>query len=98
MTYYQSLQFLSRGVQCQDHCQMMDLKSPSPESLNDMIRNKRKAGSQRVCQPCRLRKVKCDYGVPCRTCVKRDYPMLFQYASSTTSTRNRSGSLSKSQN
>jgi hypothetical protein len=46
----------------------------------DLLRGKRKARPHRVCQPCRLRKVKCNYDSPCQTCVERGHPELCLYA------------------
>jgi Zn(2)-Cys(6) binuclear cluster domain-containing protein len=51
---------------------------PGPTTI-DLLRGKRKARPHRVCQPCRLRKVKCNYESPCRTCVDRGHPELCRY-------------------
>ena len=40
---------------------------------------KRRARPQKVCRPCRLRKVKCSYELPCQTCIERGHPELCQY-------------------
>lgn len=51
------------------------------ESLIDILRTKRKAVSrQKVCQPCRLRKVRCSYDTPCKSCIERGHPELCIYA------------------
>jgi Fungal Zn(2)-Cys(6) binuclear cluster domain len=55
------------------------LQEPAPNPGSGSSINKRKARSQKVCQPCRLRKVKCTYEVPCRTCTDRGYPELCHY-------------------
>lgn len=47
----------------------------------DTLRRKRKRRSQKVCQPCRLRKVKCTYETPCRSCIERGHPQLCIYDS-----------------
>jgi hypothetical protein len=52
---------------------------------------KRKSRSQRVCQPCRLRKVKCTYETPCRTCIERGHPELCHYLPEVSSKRARAG-------
>ena len=44
--------------------------------MSAILRRKRKTRPQRACHPCRLRKVKCDYQTPCKTCVERDHPEL----------------------
>jgi len=60
------------------------LRSPGRPSggraLTDVLRTKRKARLQRVCQPCRLRKVKCSYDAPCRSCTERGHPELCVYS------------------
>ncbi|PVI02575.1 hypothetical protein DM02DRAFT_298750 [Periconia macrospinosa] len=35
----------------------------------------------KACPPCRARKVRCDYQLPCRTCVRRQHPQLCSYNS-----------------
>jgi hypothetical protein len=58
--------------------------SPNPLSAHNVasvLRTKRKPPHQKVCQPCRLRKVKCTYDTPCETCVKRGHPELCHYES-----------------
>lgn len=49
------------------------------DSLPDILRTKRKPRSHLVCQPCRVRKVKCTCETPCQACVERGYPELCQY-------------------
>ena len=45
----------------------------------EALRRKRKTRGQRACEPCRQRKVKCDYETPCKTCVDRNHPDLCLY-------------------
>jgi hypothetical protein len=52
------------------------LEHPRASDLSALLRRKRKTRPQRACQPCRLRKVKCNYNVPCTTCVERHHPEL----------------------
>jgi hypothetical protein len=52
---------------------------PSPSEIRDILRQKRKHQPQRACHPCRLRKVKCSYTLPCEKCVERDHPNLCSY-------------------
>ena len=69
----------------------MDPASPGPNIQPDLpdaipddssiLRGKRKRRPQRVCQPCRLRKVKCTYETPCNSCVQREHPELCLYDS-----------------
>jgi Fungal Zn(2)-Cys(6) binuclear cluster domain len=49
------------------------------DSLPDILRNKRKPRSLQVCQPCRVRKVKCTCETPCQACIERGHPELCQY-------------------
>lgn len=49
------------------------------EAINEALLAKRRARPQKVCRPCRLRKVKCSYEVPCQTCIERGHPELCQY-------------------
>lgn len=56
--------------------------APNPAAQGDieaLLRSKRKRRSQKVCQPCRLRKVKCTYETPCNSCVERGHPELCVY-------------------
>jgi hypothetical protein len=48
-------------------------------AIDTLLRRKRKRRMQRVCQPCRLRKVKCTYETPCRSCVERGHAELCIY-------------------
>src|ERR1700760_683784 len=52
---------------------------PSTDAIATILPTKRKARSQRVCQPCRLRKVKSSYTSPCQTCIERGHPELCHY-------------------
>jgi hypothetical protein len=54
-------------------------KSAVQPGVGEILRRKRKARGQRACDPCRQRKVKCDYETPCNTCVDRDHPELCLY-------------------
>lgn len=47
----------------------------------DGSRRKRRAiaQGQRACTPCRLRKVRCSYQLPCHTCIERQLPQLCVY-------------------
>jgi hypothetical protein len=65
------------------HHSSYPLGPANPSDIGDILRHKRKARPQRACQPCRLRKVKCSYGVPCQTCVERNHPELCSYDQST---------------
>jgi hypothetical protein len=47
--------------------------------VGETLRRKRKARGPRACDPCRQRKVKCDYETPCNTCIDRDHPELCLY-------------------
>lgn len=49
------------------------------EGINEALLAKRRARPQKVCRPCRLRKVKCSYELPCQTCIERGHPELCQY-------------------
>lgn len=40
-----------------------------PAEMDHLLRRKRKAREFKACYPCRQRKVKCDQGVPCKTCI-----------------------------
>ena len=60
-----------------------DLAQSSESDVNaveTILRTKRRRRSQKVCQPCRLRKVKCTYEIPCRSCVERGHADLCTYA------------------
>ncbi|KAK0647214.1 hypothetical protein DIS24_g7943 [Lasiodiplodia hormozganensis] len=47
-----------------------------PAEMDHVLRRKRKAREFKACYPCRQRKVKCDQGVPCKTCIDREHPEL----------------------
>jgi hypothetical protein len=49
-------------------------------TLLNVLHSRRKRPLQRVCRSCHLRKVKCNYGLPCQTCNKRGHPELCTYA------------------
>jgi hypothetical protein len=53
---------------------------PGGRALSEVLRTKRKARLQRVCQPCRIRKVKCSYQSPCHSCTERGHPELCIYS------------------
>ena len=53
--------------------------NPPVETINEQLLAKRRARPQKVCRPCRLRKVKCSYELPCQTCIERGHPELCQY-------------------
>ena len=52
---------------------------PDPNDIDTLLRRKRKRRTQKVCQPCRLRKVKCTYETPCHSCLERGHPELCIY-------------------
>lgn len=54
------------------------LEMPQDE-IDAVLRNKRKARDPKACYACHRRKVKCDRGLPCDSCVKRDHPELCSY-------------------
>ena len=54
-------------------------ESVAQSDVDEILRRKRKARGQRACYPCRQRKVKCNYGTPCKTCADRDHPELCLY-------------------
>ena len=49
------------------------------DEVDAIIRNKRKARDPKACYACHRRKVKCDRGLPCDSCIKRDHPELCSY-------------------
>jgi len=49
------------------------------EEVDAIIRNRRKVRDPKACYACHRRKVKCDRGLPCDSCVKRDHPELCSY-------------------
>lgn len=49
------------------------------EDVDAIIRNKRKVRDPKACYACHRRKVKCNRGLPCDSCVKRDHPELCSY-------------------
>jgi len=61
-----------------------DAPAETPDSETNPVaaalRTKRRRRSQKVCQPCRLRKVKCTYEIPCQSCVERGHAELCSYA------------------
>jgi len=63
----------------------MDPESPAPDgqleatAIDSVLRKKRKRRAQRVCQPCRSRKVRCTCETPCRSCLERGHPELCLY-------------------
>jgi len=61
-----------------------DAPGETPDSETNEVaaalRTKRRRRSQKVCQPCRLRKVKCTYEIPCQSCVERGHAELCSYA------------------
>jgi hypothetical protein len=44
--------------------------------VDQSLREKRKLRQARACYPCRRRKVKCNFQIPCETCLTRDHPEL----------------------
>ena len=54
-------------------------ESPAQSDIEKALLRKRKARGQRACNPCRQRKVKCNYETPCKTCVDRNHPNLCRY-------------------
>jgi hypothetical protein len=52
---------------------------PAKAQVDDLLRRKRKAREHKACYPCRQRKVRCDLGRPCRTCVEREHAELCDY-------------------
>ncbi|KAK1760174.1 C6 transcription factor [Echria macrotheca] len=59
----------------------MDMHSQQPDSDDEGSRRKRRAiaQGQKACAPCRARKVRCSYQLPCQTCVERQHPNLCVY-------------------
>ena len=53
--------------------------APPKSEVDDFLRRKRKVREHKACYPCRQRKVRCDLGRPCRTCVEREHPELCDY-------------------
>jgi Fungal Zn(2)-Cys(6) binuclear cluster domain len=49
------------------------------DEIDAVLRNKRKARDPKACYACHRRKVKCDRGLPCDSCIKRDHPELCSY-------------------
>src|SRR4051812_16993396 len=54
-------------------------EDPVQSEIEGILRRKRKARGQRACNPCRQRKVKCNYETPCKTCVDRNHTELCRY-------------------
>jgi hypothetical protein len=54
-------------------------ETPAQSEVEKALLRKRKARGQRACNPCRRRKVKCNYETPCKTCVHRNHPELCHY-------------------
>ncbi|KAK1773875.1 hypothetical protein QBC45DRAFT_446546 [Copromyces sp. CBS 386.78] len=52
--------------------------------VTELLRHKRKARDVKSCFPCRHRKVRCDGGLPCSNCVKRDHVSLCRRVTATT--------------
>ncbi|PNS20570.1 hypothetical protein CAC42_297 [Sphaceloma murrayae] len=56
------------------------IEAPPPkQDVDDFLRRKRKVREHKACYPCRQRKVRCDLGRPCKTCVEREHPELCDY-------------------
>lgn len=53
--------------------------APPKAEVDDFLRRKRKVREHKACYPCRQRKVRCDLGRPCKTCVEREHPELCDY-------------------
>ena len=68
-----------------------------PRLVHEIARSKRKARPQRVCQPCRVRKVKCNYDTPCLACSERGHPELCQSSVEEPSKRTNTGLFLPSQ-
>ncbi|EGO51354.1 hypothetical protein NEUTE1DRAFT_125096 [Neurospora tetrasperma FGSC 2508] len=51
--------------------------------VTELLRHKRKARDVKSCFPCRHRKVRCDGGLPCSNCVKRDHVSLCRRVTTT---------------
>lgn len=51
--------------------------------VTELLRHKRKARDVKSCFPCRHRKVRCDGGMPCSNCVKRDHVSLCRRVTTT---------------
>jgi hypothetical protein len=54
-------------------------ETPAQSDVERAILRKRKSRGQRACNPCRQRKVKCNYETPCKTCADRNHPDLCRY-------------------
>lgn len=52
---------------------------PTKAEIDSLLRKKRKARQQKSCYPCKHRKVACDLGKPCSTCISRTHPELCDY-------------------
>jgi len=65
----------------QAHDDAAPAETPESEqnAVATILRTKRRRRTQRVCQPCRLRKVKCTYEIPCQSCVERGHAELCTY-------------------
>lgn len=58
----------------------MSIQHSAGPDLEDAKRKRRAiAQGQKACDPCRMRKVKCSYQLPCQICVERDHPELCVY-------------------
>lgn len=70
-------------AKAEDSDDTMDVQSGTIEmdqaEIDAIIRNKRKVRDPKACYACHRRKVKCDRGLPCDSCVKRDHPELCSY-------------------
>ncbi|KAL3474315.1 hypothetical protein BJX99DRAFT_231968 [Aspergillus californicus] len=78
----------------------MDQNTEDPEDterqeIDRVLRLKRKQRESKACYPCRQRKVKCEGGHPCRTCVRRDHPQICVYNVEKAASRNRAGNSQK---
>lgn len=51
----------------------------TPQSVNHILKGKRKGRASRPCYPCRQRKVRCDTSRPCKQCVDRSHEDLCSY-------------------
>lgn len=51
------------------------------QEIDRVLSLRRKEGEAKACIPCRRRKVKCDNGSPCSTCLKRSHPQICAYDS-----------------
>ncbi|KAL2832524.1 hypothetical protein BDW59DRAFT_157347 [Aspergillus cavernicola] len=59
--------------------QDLEYQDVERQEIDRVLRLKRKQRESKACYPCRQRKVKCDGGHPCRTCIRRDHPRICAY-------------------